>query len=535
MKDRSTTKGFAVLSAAGMIAKVLSLLYIPFLKGIITDEGYGVYGAAYSVYVFVFVITNAGIPVAISKLISELTAVKNYRDALKGFKLSRFILLIIGILMTILMMVFAKPLSKLVHYENAYLSILALAPAILFTSVASAYRGYFQGWGNMVPTAVSQVIEQFANAIFSLVFASILIKYGIEAGCAGATIGTSLGAFFSASYLMIYYERNKRIKVPKGYNELQIKRHSTKEIVKKIANYGIPITIAVGMTYAGNLIDVANTKARLMAGGLPDSYASALYGYLVKYQQLINVPISIVTSLAVAILPAIASAAAVNDKKQVKNNILYAFRVCFLIAIPSAFGLSILSKQIFYMLKFGEGAFLMTYGSIVLVLMSVMQIQTTILQSVGKLYTATIYSIIGIIFKIVANYYLIAIPSINISGAIYGSIIGYIIPILLNGRMIKKTLNVKFKLFGGAIKPIISSVFMGGMVYFSFKLSFILLKFIGSGYIRNAVATLISIIIGMYSYVFALILTGGIKEEDLKIIPSKLRRFIPKFMINRIR
>lgn len=535
MSDRGTTKGFAVLSAAGMMVKVLSLLYIPFLKGIITDEGYGIYGAAYSVYVFIFVITNSGIPVAISKLISELTAIRNYKDALKSFKISRFFLMIIGIFMTVMMIIFAKPLSKLVHYEKAYLSILALSPAILFTSIASSYRGYFQGWGNMVPTAVSQVIEQIANTIFSLVFASILIKYGVEAGCAGGTIGTSLGAFFSAAYLMIYYERHKKIKVPKGYNELEVERYSTEEIMKKIAGYGIPITIAVGMTYAGNLIDVGNTKARLMAGGLPDAYASTLYGYLVKYQQLINVPIAIVTSLAVAILPAIASAAILNDRKAVRDKIMYAFRICFLVAIPSAFGLALLSKEIFYMLKFGEGAFLMLYGSIVLVLMSIMQIQTTILQSIGKLYTATIYSIIGIIFKIAANYYLIAIPEINILGAVYGSIIGYIIPILLNNMMIRKTLKVKVRLFRTSIKPLISSLFMSAVVYGTLKVLLTALKFIESGYTKNAIATIISIMVGAYAYVFSLVLTGGISEEDLNHIPSKFKKIMPSFLLKRIR
>lgn len=405
MKEQSTTKGFAILSAAGMMVKVLSLLYIPFLKGIISDEGYGVYGAAYSVYVFIYVITNSGIPIAISKLISELTAVKNYKDAVKSFKISRFILFLIGSFMTIIMIIFARSLSNAVNYEKAYLSILALAPAILFTSIASAYRGYFQGWGNMVPTAVSQVIEQVINTIFTLVFAALLIKYGIAAGCAGGTIGTSLGAFASSSYLILFYEKHKKIKVPKGYNNIEVKRYSTKQILKKIANYGIPITICVGMTYAGNLIDVGNTKARLMAGGLNDAYASSLYGYLVKYQQLLNVPIAIVTSLAVAILPAISSAAALKDREQVRDKIKYAFKLCFLIAIPSAFGLAVLSEPIFYMLKFGEGSFLMKYGSIVLILMSVMQIQTTILQSIGKLYTATIYSVIGIGFKILANIF----------------------------------------------------------------------------------------------------------------------------------
>jgi len=531
---QSTTKGFAILSTAGMIVKVMSLLYIPFLRRIITDEGYGVYAAAYSVYVFVFVITNSGIPVAISKLISELTAVKNYKDAIKSFKIARTMLLCLGIVMSILTLLLAKPLAKAVHYDEAYLSILALAPSILFTSIASAYRGYFQGWGNMTPTAVSQVIEQLINTIFTLVCAHILIKYGLEAGCAGGTIGTSLGAFCSAIYLVVFYERHKKIKVIKETKIVHMKRHSAKYLAKKIIHYGIPITLSIGMAYAGNLVDTANTKARLLAGGIPWTNANILNGYLFKYQQLLNVPISIISSLAVAILPAIAGAAAVNDRISVREKVRYAFRLCFLIAIPSAMGLAILSGPIFSMLGFGKGSFLMQYGSIVLVLMGVMQIQTTILQSIGKLYTATIYSFIGIVFKILTNYFLIAIPSVNILGAIVGSIVGYLIPIILNHMVLKKALRVKFSLLEQAIKPIIAAIFMGIAVWGTYSVIEVFLSVIAKGYIMNSILTIISIIIGMYVYMFALILTGGLGKEDFRYIPSKVMRFIPNALMQKM-
>ena len=176
MKKQSTTKGFAILSAAGMFVKVLSLLYIGYLQRIITKGGYGYYSAAYQIYVFIYVLTNAGIPVAISKMISEFTAVKNYKDAVKSFKIARLLLLCLGMVMTLLLLLFAKPLTKLMDYEKSYLAVLALAPAILLTSIASAYRGYFQGRGNMTPTAISQVIEQVINIVFTLILAAFFMK-----------------------------------------------------------------------------------------------------------------------------------------------------------------------------------------------------------------------------------------------------------------------------------------------------------------------------------------------------------------------
>lgn len=534
MKEQSTTRGFAILSAASMMVKVLSLLYIPFLMAIITDQGYGIYGASYQVYVFLFVLTNAGIPVAISKLISELLAVKNYRDAIKAFKIARFILLVIGIVMSVFMLIFARPLSNALHYKEAYLSLLTLAPAILFTSIASAYRGYFQGRGNMTPTAVSQVLEQVTNTIFGLIFAAYLMKFGLEAGCAGAPIGTSIGALISATFLIFYYEKHKKFVVPKGYNYEEVRRFTTKQLVRKIIKYGVPITVCVGMTYAGNLVDVYNTKVRLMAGGVPEVDATILYGYLTKYQQLLNVPIAIISSLSMAILPAISAAAAVQDKKGVTEKINYSFRLCYLIAVPCAVGLAVLSDPVFQLLKFRGGSYIMAYGSVVLVLMSCMQIQTTILQSIGKLYVATVFSVLGIICKITANYFLIAIPGINILGAVGGSVIGFLIPIILNHRIIKKTLGVRLSLIRHAIKPLIASMIMAAAVA-AVRYIFVAVGLAKMGYIVNSITTIIAIAVGAFMYLVGLTVTGGIRKSDLDTLPRKIVRFIPTFLLKRIR
>lgn len=535
MKEQSTTKGFAILSVATMMVKILSLLYIPFLRMIIGDEGYGIYGASYQVYAFVFVLTNSGIPVAISKLISELTALRNYKDAVKGFKIARFMLLAIGILMACLLLIFAAPLARAIRYEKAYLPILTLAPAVLFTSVASAYRGYFQGRGNMTPTAVSQVIEQVTNTVFGLIFSIYLLRYGIEASFAGAPIGTSIGALVSAAFLIFYYERHKIFKVPRGYLSEESTRLTTKALIRRIIKYGVPITVSVGMTYAGNIVDLYNTNARLMAGGVPKVQATILYGFLTKYQQLLNVPIAIISSLSMTILPAISSAVAVGDKENTRKNINYSLRLCFIIAIPCSVGLAVLSEPIFQMLKFGGGSYIMTYGSIVLVLMSVMQIQTTILQSVGKLYTATAYSVLGIICKIIANYFLIAIPSINILGAIGGSVIGFAIPIVLNHRIIIKTLGVRLGLIRHSVKPVIASAFMAGIIFLVHYEIGGFFGLITKGYIVNSVLTMVSIVIGMFTFLTALMITGGIRKEDLNTMPRKLVRLLPGFVLRRIR
>ena len=539
MENQSTNKGFAILSAAGMIVKILSLLYLPFLMEIIGATGYGSYYKAYQIYVFIYVITNTGIPVAISKLISELTAVKNFQDAVRSFKLARLLLCMLGLVMTLLMLIIAYPVTVLMDAKEVYLGVLLLAPAIFFTSISAAYRGYFQGRGNMTPTAIAQIIEQVANTVFTLAFAAFFMKYGINAALAGGTFATTLAAIISAGYIVIYYRKNNKFKVPMSYKYLEVERYSNKQLTRKIISYGVPITLCVSMTYLGNLVDVINTSQRLIASGkFTHTTATTLVGTLGKYQQLINVPIAVITALSVAILPAIAGVVALKDKKAIKDKIDYSLRLCCLIAVPSAVGLAVLSQPVFKLIfpNYPEGAQLMRIGAIVIVLMAVVQIQTSILQGIGKLYTATIFAVVGIVAKITANYFLIVRPDININGAVYGSIIGFSIPLILNHIMIRKTLEVKISLVSHAIKPIISSGIMGLIVYVVYTYLYKGLANVTSHYlISNAVSTFMAVIIGMYMYTYGLILIGGIRKQDLNAIPNKVTRLLPKRMLARIR
>lgn len=535
MKEQSVAKGFAVLSAAGIIVKVVSLLYLPFLLAIIGDSGNGIYVAAYQVYVFVFVLTNSGIPVAISKLVSELIAVGNCKDAVRSFKIARFLLIVIGLVMSVLMFFLSTPVAKILHFEDSALAILALAPSMFFTAVASSYRGYFQGRGNMTPTAVSQIIEQIVNAVFTIIFAALLIRVGLKEACAGGTLGTSLGALVSASFLVYFHKRNDRYKIPKAEGMVRVKRYTYGQLVKKIINYSVPITVAVGMQYAGNLVDLWNTKLRLIAADFTDLRATELYSHLYKYQQLLNAPIAITIALATALLPAISGAIALNDKKQVQDKVNFAFKLCFLTALPSAVGLTVLSTPVFELLKYGEGAYLMKYGAVVLVLMSVVQIQTSILQGLGKLNIVTISLILGIIGKIFTNYFLIAIPGINISGAIIGSIVGYLIPITLNYLTMRKFLRVKLNMANLMVKPLISSLLMGLAVFIIYKVIFAVLFFIPGSYIANAVAAVASIFAGAAVYFMILVLLKGISRADLDVAPQKVLKLIPRKVMDMIK
>lgn len=533
---QSTTKGFAILTAAGFMVKFLSLLYVPFLAKILGDRGIGVYSSAYNIFIYVYILTNAGIPVAISKMVSELIAVGNYKDAVRTFKIARFLLLILGMSMSILMLIFVVPIASVTESSTAKLAIMALAPTVLLSSVLSAYRGYFQGRGNMTPTAVSQVLEQIANTIFSLAFAAYFIKYGIAEGAAGGTIGTSVGALVAVIYMIHFYKKNKVFRVPKGYKQLDIKRYTTKKIIKKLLGVAIPMTICLGIQQSGLLIDLWLVKSRMIASGMTKVQADVLWGVLFKYTTLINVPIAIISSLAITILPSISSLMALRDKKAVRNKINYAFRLCFLVAVPCAVGLAVLANPIVNLLQYGSSVGkLLIYGSVVIILMAVVSIQTSILQGIGKVYLVTIYAIFGLIGKIITNYIFVAIPSINVIGAIMANGVSFAILLILNYIAINKELRIRISLTKHAIKPLIASAVMGIVaktMYGSFNF---VLSFVREGFFANAFGILIAMTLAMVTYFFVLVLIGGITKEDLEVLPHKITKHIPESILSRIR
>lgn len=526
MKEQSTGKGVAVLSAAAIIIKIISLLYIPLLLAIIGDVGNSIYQRAYSIFALIYSITATGLPQAISKIVSEFIAIEDYKDAVKAFRLSRFIAIVVGSTMAALLALCAKKLTIMMNFDRSYLAVLALAPTIFFSSITAAYRGYFQGRRNMVPTAISQVLEQIVNVVFTLSLSALLLKYSLEAACAGGTLATTIAAVFASGFLIILYRREKEARIVRLHNP-KSKRLSNKEIFKRILKYSIPMTTCAAMQYAGAAVDAWNTKSRLIYAGFTDSKSDILYSYLTKYQQFIYVPTTIIAQLTVTIIPAIAAAAIVKNREKVEDNINFAFRFCFMIAVPSSVGLSLLSSHIYRLLGYGNGSELLLYGAIVVIPMACAQTFSGVLQGLGKLYIVVYFLLAGIIGKILTNYFIISIPQINIMGALIGSLVCYVIPVILDNILLTRVLKIKVNVFKYAVKPLKASLVMGAAVYLANIIFGKVLPVTGN-YLGNAVFSVASIAIGIYVYFYIMVIIKGITEDDMNIIPRRLRKIIPK-------
>lgn len=530
MEEKSAAgKGFLLLSIAGILSKILSVFYIPFLRGIIGLDGYGIYQTCYEVFLFVYAVTNLGTQPAIAKIVSEFDALERPVDSENTLRVSKMLLSFAGGILSLLLMIFAFPIGNMINNPDASFGILLLAPSIFVTSLLSSYRGYFQGKNSMTHIAISQVIEQIVNIIISLLCAYLLMKISVVYGSAGATVGTSVSALIAVMYMVIIYRRNKHADDNKIHQVK--KRVRTKKIIKKLLKYGFPITLSAGLQNFGSLVDMVNVNSRLLFAGFSSDKSHELYGILGSYKTLLSVPLIIITALSTTVLPALSAAMAVHDKKSIRKKVNFIFRLVFIITVPAAFGMAVLSKEIYILLfTIDVGHELMLIGSVILVLMAVVQIQSVILQSINKLYYVLGTFCLGIIAKVTANYFLVGIPSINVKGAVLGNFLWYIIPLVLNQRAIRKSLKVRSHLLRDLFKPLIASVMMVVVIYIiKYPLSIFYTIFNPRIVIKD-IGTLIMIALGALAYTYVLIALKGLKKKDIDAVSPRIYKIMPRFL-----
>lgn len=538
-EESSSTKGFMILSLAGIFAKVLSAFYVPLLNKIIGVEGVGIYSRSYDIFMFVYAITSMGCQPAVAKVVAELRALGNERDAIKTLKVSRKTYGIIGGVLTILLIVLAYPIAKIGEIQNSTFAIMFLAPSIFLTAILSAYRGYFQGKNEMTGIAISQVLEQFLNIFISLLFAFCLYQISIQLGAAGGTVGTSIGAVIAILYLIYVYDKKKFEDIAYS-TTTQEKKVSSKAILRKLLRYAFPITLSAGIQNFGGMIDMMNVSRRLIHAGFTQTQSDSLYGLLYNYKVLIGVPLIIVTALTTIVLPAVSRAYALKDRKAIRKNANFAFRIAFAITIPSAVGLAVLNNDVYTLLyQSDRGAYIMQFGSFILVFTAIAQLQSVILQGISQFYPMIISFSVGIVLKIVANYIFVGIPSINILGVLVGNFLCYLAPVIINHKILTKSIRYKIPLIRNCIKPIIASACMAVVIIVLKQPIAIISGFIETSralmYLYTFVYTIILVGIGGLVYLYLMIALGGIRKLDVEAMSPKIYAKLPRFIRKKLK
>lgn len=530
-KSSSFVNQAAILAVAGIFARILGFLYRLPLTNMIGDTGNGIYSAGYYLYNFFLVMSSAGLPVAISKMVSEKITLGEIKNANKIFKVSMIVSASLGLLFSLIMFFGAQYFCVFIKSERSYYSILTLSPTVFIVAVLAVYRGYFQGMGTMVPTALSQVIEQIFNAVFSVYLAWLFMVYmglDVEFGAAGGTAGTGVGALAGLLTIAVLFhisrgERLSLSKLDKGGYRIE----TGKEITKNLMKIAVPVIAGTAIFSMTNLIDMIMVNSRLSAIGLySQTEIDALYGQLTgKYVTLTTLPVVISTALATAVIPSISASVAKKEAEVVKSKIDTALRLTMIISIPAAVGIGALGDQILMLLfpNYADGGNLLRYGAVSIIFLALSQISTGVLQGIGKVKVPAWNALIGSICKIPVNYVLIAIPSINIVGAVISTTVCYMVASGLNFRALVKATSVKPDYIGMLVKPSIASLVMAFGCIYGYKYLYMLSH-------SNTVSTFIAIILAIILYAVTMIAIKGFKREELRLIPmgTKIINFLEK-------
>lgn len=516
MAEKSFVKGALILSIAGILGKILGAVYrIPFAR-IVGEEGVAIYNLAYPLYTLLLALSTAGIPLAVSKLIAECEERQEYATSSRIFKLALVTLTVIGFGAAIALFLNADFIAQnILLDERAGICLKAIAPAMIFTCLMAVFRGYFQGLQQMIPTAVSQVIEQFVRVGTIFVALFLLMPKGIEAVVGGASLGAATGgcaAFIFLLLTMIIYRR----KYPKSQGKPPLKAESNGKIITKVLYLAIPISIGALVLPVMQSIDAMMVLGRLEAGGFAHREALALYGYLSGYAgPIINLPFIITTALSASLVPAIAEAMSANRREEVSKNYHSAMLIAIIIVLPAAAGLMTLASPICELLyaKAEAGVALFWAAPIVLVV-GLYQTSAGTLQGLGKVMVPMQALMIGAAVKIFLTYTLTAIPLLNIRGAALATVIGFLIAALYNIYHVSKNIGWQwFEATYHLVKPLVSVIAMGLIVTLSYKLCYSITD-------SNSIATLVSILLGGLVYFVVLLAIGGIRIEEIRKIPK---------------
>ncbi|HHW01926.1 MAG TPA: polysaccharide biosynthesis protein [Thermoanaerobacterales bacterium] len=518
-KKNSFLKGALILTVAGFVVKILGAVYRIPLALMIKDEGMGLYQMAYPIYVTLLSISTAGLPTAISKMVAEDVATGRYKNAYRIFRVSVVVLSLVGLFLTLVLIAGAETLSvRFLGNPKALYPIISIAPAIFFVSIMSSFRGFFQGLQDMTPSAMSQVVEQLGRVIAVFVLATWLLPYGVEYAAAGAAFGPVVGALAGLGILMVVYIKRR--------NDIlfNLQRDNTKvlenpfHIIYRLFTFAIPITLGGLIIPVMNLADAAIVNRRLQFAGFTVKRATELYGQLTGMAApLINLPAIVTIALSASLVPAISEAVALKNIKLAALRAETGVRISIIFGLPAAAGMFVLAEPISMLLYRNPNAGIplavMAWGVIFL---SLNQTTTGILQGVGKTLIPVRNLMIGAFVKVVINYALTGIPAINIKGAALGSVVGYMISSLLNFAAVVRWTGLAVDLNYMIIRPVMATILMGISVYFAHG------ELMNLGFGRD-MATLFAVILGAIIYVFFLIVMGGVRRDDISMLPGGRR------------
>lgn len=517
--QKSILGGASILGIAGIICKLVGVVYKVPLAWVLGDGGMGTYHLVFPTYNLLLTISSAGIPVAISRMVSAYLNTDDPRNARRVFKCALGLLACLGLIATLIMLVGADALSRQVNDPDSRLGFMAIAPSVFLVCVMSAFRGFMQGQQNMTPTALSQLIEQVGKVAVALPLAAWGNRYGIAWGAAGALLGTTLTEGIALIYMLVLYlrRRSRFNQIPQGSAEAE----PMGRLAKTLTFTAIPITLGACIVPLSGTVDSMMMLGRMMVSGLSETVAREWYGAYAGYVLTwINVPTALVVAVAMSLVPAISGALARGDQKALQHQANLGLKMSFLIGFPCSIGMSLLSREIlsfFYEHSMKPenltvASELLSVSALTVVLFSAVQSTSAILQGVKKQRIPMYTLMAGVAVKIVLNYTLTAIPGINIHAAPISSLVCYTVSLVPNLYYTLKYTGMKFDWHGCLDRPLAASLTMGLAVW-------ALKTLLPAG----RLTTILLVVIGVAAFGLFAILFKAVTMDDLKGLKRRKR------------
>ena len=524
-----------ILAMASMIVRVIGLLYRAPLTAIIGDEGNGYYGTAYNIYTIILMVSSYSMPSAISKLMAQKLAVGEYRNANRVFRCALTYGVLVGLVGSGLLFFGARFLVP----DVAVCVLQVFAPTVFLFGILGSMRGYFQARGSMVPTSVSQILEQLANAVVSIAAAWLLMQTAVGAdptrraqlGAMGSALGTGAGVLIALLFMVFCFRRSKEGRKAEILSDATGKEEKYRIFLRDTVLVITPFMLSgVIMNLTTSLNQTIYMRMLIDLKGAGEIATTTLYGIFSNKAVVIsNIPISIATAVSSAIIPGISAAYARRDEIGARRQVGNAIRITSIIAIPSAVGLAVLARPI-TMLMFPQmeslelASSLLSLLAVTVIFYSISTITNAALQSIGKMNLPLISAGIALVVQTVVLVLLLRFTDLDVRALVLVSILYSVMIFAVNQYYLRRFLGIRQDVRRDYLQPLVCAALMGAAakaVYYLVSMAAEPVENLPKGfYFRNLAATAAALLAAVLVYGYTMVRSGTIRRKDLLSMPK---------------
>lgn len=528
-KKQSFLHGTALLAMATAIVKIIGALYKIPLNGIIGEQGFGYFSTAYDIYSVLLMISTAGLPVAMSRMISESNSLGNYGQIRRIYTTCRAIFFGLGLAGTLLMTLFCHQLAEFQEQPDAWAAIGSLGPASLLVCLMSSYRGFFQGQSNMIPTSVSQVLEALCKLFIGLAAAYALLKYtqSVPLAAGGAILGVTSGCLVGLGYLAVRFRRAYR-ELPADSGPVESYGMTT----RKLLAIAVPITIGSAGLQIITMMEIKVYMSQLMSTGFTQGQADTMKGIYNMAQTIFNMPCAFITPITISAIPAITASLTLKQHKAVRATEESASRITAILSMPCAIGLLVLSEPIMALLGGYTGdnlvlaSRLMAVLGICVIFNATVLLTNAIMQAHGHANRPVINMFIGGAVKLTIIYVLTGNPRINIVGTPIGTVFCYACITALNLIAMRQVITDPPALLKNMCRPLLAAAIMGCTGYGLWR---ILGSFLSAdSRLNRLLLCAVPILVSGVVYLMCVVFLKAFTREDCMLLPKgeKIANFL---------